>query len=112
MSNILILSLSYDSATNNYMSNINLLYQGWSIFFALDTTLKLLAYGLVRYFGTTWRRIEFCVSLMATADLILDYELGWFQMYLSAREDDPHFIYLRLFYILRDTRILLIIQEF
>lgn len=107
--NLIILGLQYENADAYYLEAINTLYQAWSIFFAMDTTLKLLALGIVRYFGSTWRRIEFLVSLESMFDLILDYRSDWYHYYLVIREDDPYFIWLRLLFILRDVRILLII---
>lgn len=103
------MSIFYETATTSYLITLNWLYQALLLVFVCDTCLKMFAYGITRYFGTTWRRIEFCVSFVSLIDLILDFQYNWFRLYLSSKESDAHFIYLRLFFIQRDIRILLII---
>lgn len=60
--------------------------------------------------GHIWRKIELFISLLAILDLIVDAYLGWYEMYLDARFSDDNFIPLRLFFMLRDIRVVLIIQ--
>jgi hypothetical protein len=91
------------------MQNLNWAYQGLLFFFVSDTSLKLLGFGIRRYFGTTWRLIEFIVSVISLIDLIIDFYFSWFDKYLAATEENEYFILYRLFFILRDLRILLII---
>lgn len=81
--NLIQLSLSYETADPELMSSLNILYQILSVFFAFDTILKLLAYGVARYFATGWRLIEFVVSLLSMADLFLDMQIEWYDKYVT-----------------------------
>lgn len=59
--------------------------------------------------GQYWRQIELFVSVVSLIDFIVDFQFGWFHYYITSGFDDTYFRYVRLFFILRDIRILLII---
>ena len=69
----------------------------------------MLAFGITRYFGYGWRRLEFSIALVSLIDLIIDKTLGWTDEYYYETVNDKNFILLRLAFVLRDIRILLII---
>ncbi|CAD8172436.1 unnamed protein product [Paramecium pentaurelia] len=110
--NTIVLCLFYSDASYEYMSNLNKTYQVLTGVFALDTIIKLLAYGPTRYFATNWRVIELSLSFIAVADFIYDNYWGWFTNFLGANQSDQYFTFYRILFCLRDIRILLIIQEF
>lgn len=56
--------------------------------------------------------MEFVLSFISLVDFILDYIFNWTDFYFKGSINDQSFIWLRLAFILRDFRILLIIQEF
>ena len=49
------------------------------------------------------------ISLLALIDLIVDFYLGWYEMYLDVHFTDGNFRPLRIFFMLRDLRVVLII---
>ncbi|CAD8082710.1 unnamed protein product [Paramecium primaurelia] len=110
--NTIVLCLFYSDAQYEYMTNLNKTYQVLTGIFALDTIIKLLAYGPTRYFATNWRVIELSLSFIAVADFIYDSYWGWFTTFLGANQSDYYFTFYRILFCLRDIRILLIIQEF
>ncbi|CAD8178808.1 unnamed protein product [Paramecium pentaurelia] len=110
--NTIVLCLFYSDAQYEYMANLNKTYQVLTGVFALDTIIKLLAYGPTRYFATNWRVIELSLSFIAVADFIYDSYWGWFTTFLGANQSDYYFTFYRILFCLRDIRILLIIQEF
>ncbi|CAD8094810.1 unnamed protein product [Paramecium sonneborni] len=110
--NTIVLCLFYSDAPLQYMANLNKTYQVLTGIFAFDTIIKLMAYGPNRYFATNWRVIELSLSFIAVADFIYDIYWGWFTTFLSANQSDKYFSLYRILFCLRDTRILLIIQEF
>lgn len=59
--------------------------------------------------GHIWRKIEMFISLLALLDFLMDLYLGWYEMYLDVRFSDGNFIALRIFFMLRDLRVVLII---
>lgn len=80
--------------------------------FILDTILKLLSLHVVRFFGEAWRKIEFFFTILALLDFYIDFQFEWFNEYIKVTRAESLFIWLRLFYVLRDLRMLLIIQSF
>ena len=66
-------------------------------------------YILLHDIGQYWRQIELFVSVVSLIDFIVDLQFGWFHYYITSGFDDTYFRYARLFFILRDIRILLII---
>lgn len=112
VSNIVVLAMFYLEATPSFSHNLNLSHHFMSGVFILDTLLKLITYRVVRYFSHVWRIIEFSISLHALIDILIDAHYKWFDLYLTTNVTDTYFILIRLGFILRDIRVLLIIQEF
>ena len=109
---LVVLSMYYREAPLNYLKNLNLLYHSFSIILVIDTILKLITYGLNRYISFSWRKMEFIFTLHAIGDAILDYLFNWFEIYATMDRSYEWFLYLRIFFILRDLRMVLIIQDF
>lgn len=93
----------------HYLNVAHHILSGVMIF---DTILKLLAYGPNRYMGYLWRKIEFVISFLSLIDLIADRVFSWTDYYYFKDVNYQYFIYLRLAFMSRDFRVLLIIQEF
>jgi len=96
----------------SYFQYLNIVHHIISSVMIIDTGLKLLAYGLNRYMGYVWRKLEFTISFLSLADLIFDRFFHWTDYYYFKDVNYPFFIYLRLAFMSRDFRVLLIIQEF
>lgn len=81
---LVILALFYYGADENYLILLNHFYQAFSCVMILDTIIKLLAYGIVRYFGYSWRKIEFVLSLISLLDLAIDLIIyNWTKRYFQ-----------------------------
>jgi hypothetical protein len=118
---LVVLSLFFYPASFEYLNLLNYFHHFLSLMIVLDTFLKVLDYGFVRYFGKNsfisplgyfWRKLEFLVTIISVLDFIIDVELNWFKTYVNSSISDPYLIPIRLFFTLRDIRVLLIIQEF
>lgn len=59
-----------------------------------------------------WSKIELVLSICSIADFFIDIKFQWFHYYIHSTVTDKYFIYYRLLMIVRDFRILLIIQQF
>lgn len=69
----------------------------------------MLTYHIQRYFGESWRRMEFIFVIISIIDFSLDMKYDWVFKYARINRNDPLFIWLRLFYVFRDLRMILII---
>lgn len=70
-----------DSVYNNTLNNI---YYALSFVMISDTILKLMAYGIVRYWGYVWRKMELILSLISLIDFIVDLTVGWTSYYFHS----------------------------
>ena len=71
-----------------------------------------MAYGPVRYWGYSWRKLELILSFISLIDIVANRILNWVHLYHHSTINDSYFLYIRLFYALRNVRCLLLIQEF
>ncbi|CAK87628.1 unnamed protein product (macronuclear) [Paramecium tetraurelia] len=110
--NTAILTFFYDSATIQMQQKLEYIYQLLTCFLIFDTYLKILAFGLRRYWGFSWRRIEFFLSFIALVDLIMYLSYDWTKYYYYYTINEYYFIFVRLAFALRNLRTLLIIQQF
>jgi hypothetical protein len=110
--NILTLSIFWAPTNVTIMMYLNVVHHSLSVLLVLDTVVKVLAYGPTRYLGYIWRKLELFVSACCIMDLMLDWSVGWYRIYLTNTLFAESFIELRLLCVLRDVRVLLIIQEF
>lgn len=85
----------------------------------MDTLIKLTAYGFIRYWGIlniylgyVWRKFELMLTIVSIADFTLNFTVGWTQCYFRSSIRDWYFIPIRLLFMMRNVRLLLIIQEF
>lgn len=62
----------FEGANYNYMQNLNSIHHSISWVMVFDTILKLLTFGVNRYFGYNWRRFEFIIALLGLIDFALD----------------------------------------
>lgn len=77
-----------EEASDYYLKLINYIHHGLSAVLLFDLIVKLLTYHVRRYFGDTWRKIEFFFVVNSIIDLSLDLKYGWFMSYArSGRED-------------------------
>lgn len=72
-----ILTFFYDGASLDLLQTLEYIYHTLSGFLILDTFLKILAFGIRRYWGYVWREIEFILSFIALIDLILFLTINW-----------------------------------
>ncbi|CAD8206266.1 unnamed protein product [Paramecium pentaurelia] len=107
-----ILTFFYDEASLDLLQTLEYIYHTLSCFLILDTCLKILAFGIRRYWGYIWREIEFILSLIALIDFILYLTINWSQYYFKSTIDNQYFLILRLAFACRNLRTLLIIQQF
>lgn len=63
--------------SKTYISNLNIINQSISFIFIVNTFLKLLAYGFIRYIGDFVRKVELIITLISLTDLILDLLFNW-----------------------------------
>ncbi|CAD8081174.1 unnamed protein product [Paramecium primaurelia] len=110
--NTVILTFYYDSATIEILQKLEYIYQLLTCFLILDAYLKILAFGLKRYWGFCWRKIEFFLSFIALVDLLMYLSFDWTKYYYYYTIHDNYFIWVRLAFALRNLRTLLIIQQF
>jgi hypothetical protein len=52
------------------------------------------------------------MMIISLLDLLLDLEFGWVNLYIHSTHYKQHFQLLRLFFMLRDFRMILILQKF
>ncbi|CAD8084110.1 unnamed protein product [Paramecium sonneborni] len=107
-----ILTFFYDTATIELQSKLEYIYQLLTCFFIFDTYLKIMSFGLRRYWGYSWRKIEFFLSLIALIDLMMYLIFDWTKHYYNSTINENYFILVRLAFALRNLRTLLIIQQF
>ncbi|CAK57129.1 unnamed protein product (macronuclear) [Paramecium tetraurelia] len=107
-----ILTFFYDDASLELLQTLEYIYHALSCFLILDTCLKILAFGIRRYWGYIWREIEFILGIIALIDLILFLTINWSQYYFKSTINDKYFLILRLAFACRNLRTLLIIQQF
>lgn len=112
IANILVLSMEYYESPEYYNNTLNDIYYGISGILILDTIFKLMAYGPVRYWGYSWRKLELILSLISLIDIVANRILNWVHLYHHSTINDSYFLYIRLFYAFRNVRCLLLIQEF
>lgn len=79
----------------------------WLIIF--DTFLNLLNFGPLRFLSHFYRQLKLCVSIFSIIDFAIDIKYNWFDLYLISNYRLLLFIPIRLFFILRDIRIILLI---
>lgn len=81
IANILALSMQYYESPDHYNELLNDIYYGISGILILDTILKLMSYGPVRYWGYSWRKLELILSLISLIDIIANRVLNWVELY-------------------------------
>jgi hypothetical protein len=67
-----VLCLFSFDASAEYARILNKTHHALSAVLVMDSTIKLLNYHIIRYMGHVWRVIEFCISLHAIFDVIID----------------------------------------
>ncbi|CAD8119651.1 unnamed protein product [Paramecium sonneborni] len=107
-----ILTFFYDEAQLDLLQNLEDIYHTLSCLLIIDTGLKILAFGIRRYWGYIWREIEFILSFIALIDLTLYLTINWSKYYFKSTINDQYFLILRIAFACRNLRTLLIIQQF
>lgn len=92
----------------NYFHNINNLHHALTCVFFLWVILNFLALGVNRYFDNYWRRYYFFLTFIAVIDFLLDLSIGWVKIYFDSNPFLEGYQFLRLFFMLRNLRIVLI----
>lgn len=110
--NFIVLMTYQEDASDEYLKVLNYIHHGLSACLLFDLIVKLLTYHIRRYFGDTWRKIEFFFVVNSIIDLSLDLKYDWFMDYARSSREDPWFLYYRLYFVIRDLRLILIIQFF
>lgn len=110
--NLVVLALHHYGAPLHFALTLNHLHHGLSCALALACLLNLANRHVYRHNGKLWRAVEVTLTALALLDLALDLRYDWFRQYLGARNYGPHFVALRLFFIVRDLRVMLVLQCF
>lgn len=78
----------------------------------VSTDTLVTHFSLIFWQDEFWRKYLFVIMAISLLDLLLDLQLDWVSLYIHSTHYKPHFQLLRLFFMLRDFRMILILQKF
>lgn len=106
---LIVLSMYYFDGAYDYLQNLNRCWHSLSFLLLSDTVLKLWVYQWNQYMTQKSRKMQLTFSSLALLDLLFDSTYGWYHVYLVSSRESDLFLLLRLFHVLRDLRMILII---
>ncbi|CAD8192000.1 unnamed protein product [Paramecium octaurelia] len=108
--NCVTIMMIYHSADFHYNRIINLINHACTIIFAIWVLLQGIALGINRFKDNPWRLYTTVVIILGVVDFVIDVIWKWFQLYVYSTQMTPYYQLLRVMYMLRNLRVIIIFQ--
>lgn len=69
---IINMSLIYDDAPQWYLDILNVIDQVFLLIFLIEITMKILGFGIYRYFSQKWNQFDFFIMIFGLFDIIIN----------------------------------------
>jgi len=100
LSNLVVMTLMYETAPNSYSESVELLNVAFTIIFIVECILKLIAYGIKEYFRETWNKFDFIVVCTGVIEILISFS------YIDILHFNGLFKILQVLRILRILRVI------
>lgn len=105
--NVIVLALSYDGEPINYERKLDLINYVFTGVFICEACLKILTFGIKKYFSSGWNNFDFLIVITSCTEIIVDQVLLVDSVQLLRIA--PQLI--RIFRILRVLRVIKLIKR-